>query len=254
MREVKAGGDGSPGEDMPAGSPSETVSRYLEAVYYMQSEGEAVRASRLAEWLGVSQPTASATLHRMVRDELVQISEMKVIHLTPFGREMAERVVRRHRIAERWLTDVLGLDWLEADEEAGRLEHALSDRVADRLFELLGRPETCPHGNPIPGASRDLLGERALSTLGRGETARLTRISEVAEHEAPQLLTFMSDSGFRIGSDVTMVGASPGAGVLKVEVGGREVAMSFDVAEKIWVEDRAATSRSGRAEGAEATA
>jgi DtxR family Mn-dependent transcriptional regulator len=117
---------------------SQTVSRYLEAIYYVDAEGERVKAARLAEWLGVSQPTAGATLQRMVRDGLVQISSSKDVSLTARGRDTAAAVVRRHRVAERWLTDVLGLDWLAADEEAGRLEHALSDAVTDRVYKLIG--------------------------------------------------------------------------------------------------------------------
>jgi DtxR family Mn-dependent transcriptional regulator len=117
---------------------SRTVSRYLEAIYYVDAEGERVKAARLAEWLGVSQPTAGATLQRMVRDGLVQISSSKDVSLTARGRDTAAAVVRRHRVAERWLTDVMGLDWLAADEEAGRLEHALSDAVTDRVYKLIG--------------------------------------------------------------------------------------------------------------------
>src|ERR1700736_666229 len=99
---------------------SQTVSRYLETIYYIDAEGEHVKAARLAEWLGVSQPTAGATLQRMVRDGLAQISATKDVSLSPRGRRAAAAVVRRHRVAERWLTDVIGLDWLAADEEAGR--------------------------------------------------------------------------------------------------------------------------------------
>ncbi|HXO67116.1 MAG TPA: iron dependent repressor, metal binding and dimerization domain protein, partial [Candidatus Dormibacteraeota bacterium] len=91
---------------------SQTVSRYLETIYYIDAEGERVKAARLAEWLGVSQPTTGATLQRMVRDGLVQISISKDVSLTAPGRRAAAAVVRRHRVAERWLTDVLGLDWL----------------------------------------------------------------------------------------------------------------------------------------------
>src|SRR5258708_13629427 len=150
-----------------SGVESQTVSRYLEAIYYIDAEGERVKAARLAEWLGVSQPTAGATLQRMVRDGLVQISSAKDVSLTSHGRQQAAAVVRRHRVAERWLTDVLGLDWLAADEEAGRLEPALSDAVTDRLYHLVGEPGRCPPGTPIPGAAADGKSERAPPALPR---------------------------------------------------------------------------------------
>ena len=214
---------------------SQTISRYLEAIYYIDAEGEPVRASRLAEWLSVSQPTASATLQRMVRDRLVKISPAKVITLTAGGRDEAARIVRRHRIAERWLTDVLGLDWLQADEEAGKLEHAFSDEVADRLHILIGKPATCPHGNPIPGARGPRQTQRKLSSLQPGERSRVRRVSEVAEHEAPELLSFLAQSGLVMGAEVEAVARSVGAGTQTVRAGGREVAMSLEVADKIWV-------------------
>ena len=214
---------------------SQTISRYLEAIYYIDAEGDTVRASRLADWLSVSQPTASATLHRMVRDRLVKISPAKVITLTPGGRDEAGRIVRRHRIAERWLTDVLGLDWLQADEEAGKLEHAFSDEVADRLHRLIGEPTTCPHGNPIPGSKAKPRDERALSSMEPGERSRVRRVSEVAEREAPELLGFLAQSGLVMGAEVEAVAKSLGAGTQTVRAGGREVAMSMEVADKIWV-------------------
>src|SRR5258708_11593915 len=127
------------------GVESQTVSGYLEASDYIDAEGERVKAARLAEWLGVSQPTAGATLQRMVRDGLVQISSAKDVSLTSHGRQQAAAVVRRHRVAERWLTDVLGLDWLAADEEAGRLRPAPSDALHRRPYKLIGEPRTSTH-------------------------------------------------------------------------------------------------------------
>ncbi len=217
---------------------SVTIGRYLEAIFYIEAEGEIVRASRLADWLGVSQPTASATLQRMMREDLIEVSHAKAVTLTKSGRREAASIVRRHRIAERWLTDYVGLDWAQADEEASRLEHALSDGVADRLLELIGRPTTCPHGNPIPGVDAPRFPERALSTLPAGETAHVQRISEVAEHEAPELLRFLGEHGFRMGIPVTTVESSRAAGTVTVRVGdepGSTVTLSFEVAAKIWL-------------------
>src|SRR5437763_13600790 len=130
--------------------PSEVVSRYLEAIYYMWAEKEPLRSARLADWLGVSRPTVAVGLRRMTRDGLVRMNGRKEIELTEAGQRAAESIVRRHRIMERWLTDGLGLDWVTADAEAARLEHAVADVVERRLYEVLGRPGTCPHRNQVP--------------------------------------------------------------------------------------------------------
>lgn len=215
---------------------SGTVERYLEAIFYIDAEGQAVRAAHLAEWVGVAQPSVAAALQRMARAGLVEFSPAKEVLLSAHGRTLAAAIVRRHRIAERWLVDVLRFDWLTADVEASRLEHGLSNAVADRLHELIGRPSTCPHGNPIPGAAGGRRPERALASLGPGARARLMRISEVAEHAAPDLLRFLGDHGFSLGGDILVIDVSPGAGALTVRVRERDVAMSLDVAGKVWVE------------------
>src|SRR3989440_3194204 len=129
------------------GEPSEVVSRYLEAIYYMWFEKEPLRSARLADWLGVSRPTVAVGLRRMARDGLVRMNGRKEIELTPKGMRSAESIVRRHRIMERWLTDALGLDWVTAAAEAALLEHARSDVVDGSVDQVTGRPMTCPHGN-----------------------------------------------------------------------------------------------------------
>src|SRR6267378_8330504 len=185
--------------------PSEVVSRYLEAIYYMWFEKEPLRSARLADWLGVSRPTVAVGLRRMARDGLVRMNGRKEIELTPAGMKAAESIVRRHRIMERWLTDALGLDWVTADEEAARLEHAVSEVVGRRLYEALGRPQTCPHGNPIPGHSKAVAREVRLASLEAGDGAAVTRVSEVAEREAPKLLAYLFDRGLVPGRKLKVV-------------------------------------------------
>src|SRR5256886_15267183 len=175
--------------------PSEVVSRYLEAIYYMWSEKEPLRSSRLADWLGVSQPTVAVGLRRMTRDGLVSMNRRKEIELTDAGMRAVESIVRRHRIMERWLTDALGLDWVTADAEAARLEHAVSEVVERRLFEVLGRPTTCPHGNPIPGYSEAAAKEVRLSSLSAGDHVSVTRVSEVGDREEPLMLAYLYPRG-----------------------------------------------------------
>src|SRR5512142_2380894 len=136
-----------------------TTEAYLEIVYMMAAEGQPVIGARLAESLHVSRPTVTATLKRLVREHLVKIEDHKDIRLTSKGQATAEHLQRRHRVVERWLTDVLGMDWASSDAEAHHLEHAMSDEVAELLNKHLGYPATCPHGNPIPGNVRKSYGD-----------------------------------------------------------------------------------------------
>ena len=224
-------------------APSEVVSRYLEAIYYMWAEKEPLRSTRLADWLGVSRPTVTVGLRRMTRDGLVRMNGRKEIELTARGKREAESIVRRHRIMERWLTDGLGLDWVTADTEAARLEHAVSDVVERRLYEVLGRPATCPHGNPIPGYSEASGKEVRLSTLKTGDRARLTRVSEVAEREAPRLLAYLHDRNLTPARDISVMDADEVGKTLRVRVGDREVTLSHETATKVWAVPNRANPR-----------
>jgi DtxR family Mn-dependent transcriptional regulator len=211
------------------------VSHYLEAIYYISNEGEAVRSARLADWLSVSRPTVTVALRRMSRDGMVRLNARKEIELTARGRRMAESIVRRHRIMERWLTDGLGLDWVIADEEAARLEHAVSDVVEKRLYEVLGRPATCPHGNPIPGHSKTAPNEVRLTKLHEGARASITRVSEVAEREAPLLLAYLHERKLVPGARIAVVEVDAVGRTLRVKAGARQVTLSQDTAAKLWV-------------------
>jgi DtxR family Mn-dependent transcriptional regulator len=215
-------------------APSEVVSRYLEAIYYMWAEKEPLRSTRLADWLGVSRPTVTVGLRRMTRDGLVRMNGRKEIELTARGKKEAESIVRRHRIMERWLTDGLGLDWVTADAEAARLEHAVSDVVERRLYDVLGRPATCPHGNPIPGYSEASSKEVRLSSLKTGDRASLTRVSEVAEREAPRLLAYLHDRNLTPAREISVMDADEVGKTLRVRVADREVTLSHETASKVW--------------------
>jgi DtxR family transcriptional regulator, Mn-dependent transcriptional regulator len=219
----------------PAHGPSEVVSHYLEAIYYIWNEGEAVRSARLADWLSVSRPTVTVAVRRMSRDGLVRLNARKEIELTSRGRRMAESIVRRHRIMERWLADGLGLDWVTADEEAARLEHAVSDVVEKRLYEVLGRPATCPHGNPIPGYSEAAPNELRLTDVEAGSRAAVTRVSEVAEREAPLLLAYLHERKLVPGQVIAVQEVDRVGRTLRVKAGKRVVTMSQETAAKVWV-------------------
>jgi DtxR family transcriptional regulator, Mn-dependent transcriptional regulator len=221
------------------------IAHYLEAIYYIRAEGEVVRSARLAEWLSVSRPTVTAALRRMNRDGMVRQNSRKEIELTSRGAAAAAAIVRRHRIVERWLTDALGLDWVSADTEAGRLETALSDVVAEKLHRVLGRPQTCPHGNPIPGHSTMRTNELRLSALRAGETGTITRISEVAQREAPPLLQYLHDRGLKPGTRVTVQEVDEIGRTIQLRA-ARVLTLSRETASKLSVV-RTARPKPGRA-------
>jgi DtxR family Mn-dependent transcriptional regulator len=193
-----------------------------------------VRSARLADWLSVSRPTVTVALRRMTRDGMVRLNAHKEIELTVRGDQAAAAIVRRHRIMERWLTDVLGLDWVTADAEAERLEHAVSQLVEETLYRSLGRPTTCPHGNPIPGHSTMRPNELRLSALRPGDTGTITRISEVAQREAPPLLQYLHDRGLHPGTRITVEEVDEVGRTIQLRA-ARRLTLSTETASKLSV-------------------
>src|SRR6516165_6111286 len=156
------------------------LEEYLEAIHELEEEGTQVIQARLAERVGHSAPAASETIRRLKAEGYLTVED-RALRLTPAGRERAESVVRKHRLAERLLTDIIGLPWHKAHVEAGRWEHVISDEVEARLIELLGHPRTCPHGNPIPGAAGKAPPQIALADAEPGDRIRLERVTEQVE-------------------------------------------------------------------------
>jgi len=199
--------------------PTEAAADYLMTIRYMRGEGLPVIAARLAERLGVSAATVSEMVTRLVREGLLAVDpETRQLNLTEGGRGVAERTFRRHALSEWLLTEVIGLGWAEADEEAHHLQHALSDRVTDRIDDLLGRPPTCPHGNPIPrdGRTPERPAGIPMSDAGAGSTITVLRVTEEAEEDA-RLLTFLQENGIRPGHifEVVEVAAHVGTMTLR---------------------------------------
>lgn len=216
-------------------SATGTVEEYLEAILNMVSEGKKVLGARLAEWLQVSPPTVTATLKRMRRDNLITANGREGISLTEKGMKLATGIVRRHRLAERLLMDVLKIPWHETHPEACRLEHAMSERVVDRLYEVLGKPATCPHGSPIP--VDDVLPPIRgvpLDTVAAGSTAVVERISEEA-NRSPHLMAYFEKSGIRPGMTVTVREITEYAGTMSVSMGKKPFSLGTKAAAMVWV-------------------
>jgi DtxR family transcriptional regulator, Mn-dependent transcriptional regulator len=184
---------------------SHGIDDYLETIYVLDQEGELVLASRIADFLSVSRPTVSQTMQKMIGLGYVTTGEGREITLTPEGLRLAEARVRKHRLLERWLSDELGLDWAEAHVEASRLESAISPLVEEQLYERLGKPTTCPHGNVIPGSGHVQRKGTPLSDIPPNVTVEVVRIVELAEEDL-DLLRFLHKSGIVPGAIVTVLG------------------------------------------------
>ncbi len=224
---------------------SSTVDRYLETVYCIASEGEIVRPHRLAYWLAVSAPTVSEALQRLERDGWIDIASDRSITLTPEGFRVATSLVRRHRILERWLTDVLGFDWATADGEADSLSSAFSDTVVDRIYASMGSPATCPHGNVIPGSEVPYGELVALADLEPDTPARICRISEIAEHEARSLLLMLAEHAITEGSEISVTKTKLGPNEIAIMIDGKSLTLSIEAAQLIWVETKPTADGAG---------
>jgi DtxR family transcriptional regulator, Mn-dependent transcriptional regulator len=213
------------------------IQDYLAAIYDLAGTDKPVIGARLARHMHVSAPSITEAIRRMQKDGYIRIGGRKEIRLTTKGLGIAETMARRHRLIERWLTDVLGLDWSRAHDEAHRLEHSLSPVVEERLAEKLGMPSTCPHGNPIPGmpapeAHRPI----PLNQAPAGHPFVVERITEEAEADR-QLLRFLWESGIRPGSRVVVSEIAPYAGTVSIMLDGRTITMGLNASNKIWVYD-----------------
>jgi DtxR family Mn-dependent transcriptional regulator len=218
---------------------SAVAEEYLETIYNMGMEGEAVISARLADKFDVSRPTVTETVRRLVANGYAVLNPDKTIVLTPLGREVTESVLRRHRLAERMLFDLLGMDWIEAHEQAHTIEHGMTEELADRISERLGHPLTCPHGNPIPGNATSgltFLSERnafRLSDAEPGESVEVVLISELVEDET-KVLRQVGDIGIHPRATLTVLESDDPA-ALSFDFRGERRSIPYDLATKLWV-------------------
>ena len=222
----------------------DTTEMYLKTVYELTEEGITPLRARIAERLGHSGPTVSQTVARMERDGLVVVTGDRHLELTDLGLAKATRVMRKHRLAERLLTDVVGLEWPYVHEEACRWEHVMSERVEKRLAALLDHPHFDPYGNPIPGlpeigeeqtpvAFLDGVQSLTQPTAGADGNAVVARIAEPLQVDV-ELLTRLASAGVVPGARITVEKA---AGVVTVGVPGADVVLDLpdEVARHIFV-------------------
>lgn len=196
---------------------SGAAQEYLLALRVMTGDGARVTASQVGRRLGVTTQAASEMFRRLAADGLVVLSGTRELALTEAGRAAADAIFRRHALCEWLLTEIVGLGWAESDVEAERLQAAISPRVEARLDELLGHPETCPHGNPIDlDTTRRRPVGVPLSTIPGGERVTIYRITEEAEEDAG-LLSYLEARGLRPGAHVRILARSESLDSLTLE-------------------------------------
>jgi DtxR family Mn-dependent transcriptional regulator len=201
----------------------DTTEEYLETIFEIEEEGIVPIRARLVERLRLSAPAVSETVNRLVEQGNVELLDDRRLRLTAKGRAIARSIVRRHRLAERLLVDVIGLEWEKAHREADRWEHAISAEVEEKLVALLGDPATCPHGNPIPGSARTVDRSRTvvLADAMPGPVV-VARISERLELD-DEALTLIARARLIPGSEATVVARDTAGNVHLTTATGEQV-------------------------------
>lgn len=208
---------------------------YLEAIYELGEEGQRILQARIGERLGLAAATVSEGIKRLVSEGLVSVEGKRDLSLTEEGRLLAQTLVRRHRLAERMLTDILGISWHLCHEQAEDWEKVMTPEVEQAILDKLEGDPTCPHGNPIPGepspvAWSDL---RPVAEMSKGEEGKLTRLLEDIELDH-DVLKYLEDHSLMPGRMITLVDVGPD-GTRTLAVDGNNVALGQRLADNLWV-------------------
>lgn len=215
--------------------PTPKEREYLEVIYYLAARQEPVIAARLARWMGVQPPTVTHVLHQLEEKKgLIARDARGEISLTERGFELAEAMVRRHRILERFLVDVMGMPWNLIHEEAVRLEHALSPTMEEYIEAKVSASTTCPHGNPIPGKAQGYEGSIRLDQAASGTSFTIRRIVEEAEEDT-DLIRYLQSNGLVPGATFMISDASPAYGVT-LQHEQTSITVSPEIATLLWGE------------------
>ena len=201
---------------------------YLQTLFWLQEAKLPMTGANVARAMQLSAPTVHEMIGRLERDGYITRGSDKAISFTDSGLEHAEGVVRRHRLIERFLTDVLGIPWDEVHEEAERLEHAMSPVLEERMLAAIGDAKTCPHGHPIVGHSR--LEGVPLADVSEGATVKILRF----ENEAEDLLHYLKEIGIEPGMDGTLTSSTPDLVTVTTE-DGTKIEVTFSVSETVSV-------------------
>ncbi len=214
--------------------PSLTVENYIKTIFQVcLANGGQAATGQLAAALSVSPGTVTSMLKTLSESNLVAYTPYEGVRLTPAGNALALRVVRRHRLIELFLVKTLNLNWDEVHEEAEHMEHAVSDRLVDKIDAFLGHPQVDPHGDPIPRSDGtfEMPASRTLAECGVGDAFCLARVID----QSPEFLRFLSSSGLPLGAAGHIVANRVEAGIVTVSVAGHETTLGRAAAEKILV-------------------
>ena len=208
---------------------SEAIEDFLKAVYLLQQEHERVPTSVLAEMLDISAPSTTEMAKKLARANLVEHEPYRGVRLTAAGQRVALEIVRNHRLLELFLVQSLGFSWDEVHEEAERLEHVVSERLAQRIAEYLGHPTYDPHGDPIPSAD-GAVHERDLTPLSEWATGEVGQVSRLHE-QSPEMLRYLAEKGLTVGAQVEVIAIDPFDGPLTLKVNGADQVIGVGVAQ-----------------------
>ena len=213
---------------------SPTIENYLSLMYVLELDKEPVLGVRLAQLLSVTPPTVTNTLKRMVRDGLITMDKDGT-RLTKAGKQSARTVVRRHMLTEWMMARIL--PWSKLHQEAHHLEHAISAEVETALYEEMGHPQTCPHGNPLPGAEDAVSAWIPVTEASPNDVTVIKRIHELAEYNL-ELLVFLEGKGLVTGAEVIVREVLPFNQTVTLEIQGQIVTLGFASAQHLFVEPR----------------
>src|SRR5579884_700939 len=213
---------------------TESIEEYTEGIYRLQGELAVVGTGDIARYMRVAPASVTTMLKKLADLGLVAHTPYQGVRLTPKGEALSISILRKHRLLERMLVDFLELPWEDVHELACKLEHYISEDVADRIAKALDYPQTCPHGNPVDATVED--GSRRLETCGVGDSVVVAKITD----ERLEFLTYILEIGLLPQTPITIRGRSPFGVVLMLEVAGRAdpVAVGREVANSVWVQDR----------------
>jgi len=223
-------------EDRPV--PSLTVENYIKTIFQIcAADGKPAATGRVASALGVSPGTVTSMLKTLSESDLATYIPYEGVNLTASGKALALRIVRRHRLIELFLVNTLKMPWDEVHEEAEHMEHAVSDRLIDRIDQFLGNPKFDPHGDPIPkpDGSFEAQASQTLADCQAGDHFRLVRVID----QSPEFLRYLSSSGLPLGTEGEVLSNRAEAGVVAIQIDGRETALGREAAVKILVESGA---------------
>ena len=210
---------------------TESIEEYTEGVYRLQEEMEVVSTGDIAKYMSVAPASATTMLKKLAEHGLVEHTPYQGVRLTPKGEDLSIKLLRKHRLVERLLVDFLELPWDDVHDLACKLEHYLSEDVADRIAKAMNYPRTCPHGNPIDATEKD--GSRRLAECTVGQELIVAKITD----ERLEFLTYVMEIGLLPQTPLLLKARTPFGDVMTLEVEGKEapVAIGRDVANSIWV-------------------